>query len=73
MKSLDEKKLLPRNRVRFSKGVLVLSLSLLVGGLAMSLGPWPSGRIPGMVCASLSLVVFFTAGCYWGCKNESCS
>lgn len=35
--------------------------------------PWHDGPVAGAVCAALGLLVFFTAGYYWGCDNETCS
>jgi len=70
---LVEMKPLSRKGVRFSKRMVALSIGVLGLGLALIMGPWQFGRISGMVCASAGLVIFFTAGCYWGCDNESCS
>jgi len=63
---------LPRGRVRFSKRMVVVSVVMILAGLALIFSPWRLGLLTGVLAASLGLGIFFSAGYYWTCDNESC-
>ena len=44
MKLADEKKLLPKNIIRFSKKMVALSVVLLLAGYGLIVSPWAYGR-----------------------------
>jgi hypothetical protein len=73
MKSNNETKSLPKNRLRVSKRMTGLSLLLVAAGITTMMGPWSQAVMAGLGCAALGFGFFFTAGYYWGCDNESCS
>lgn len=64
---------LPKQRLRFSKGMVALSLAMVAGGVALILRPWASFPMAGVILAASGLGVFFAAGYYWTCDNVSCS
>ncbi len=68
----DIKPLAPRN-LRFSKRMVALSLLFLVAAFFLVMSSWHFALIVGLVSGGIGFVIFFTAGCYWGCDNESCS
>lgn len=59
-----------RRRLRVSRRTLVLSLPFVVGGIALTISPWPSGPLAGSLLCGLGLSVFFTAAYYWGSESE---
>ena len=64
---------LPQRRLRFSKRMVALSLVLMAAGAALLFSPGAYNPMAGVACGALGMAVFFTAGYYWGCDNESCS
>jgi predicted Kef-type K+ transport protein len=73
MDLIKEKRALPQRYLRFSKEMVGLSLVLLAVAYGLIVSSWRLGPVVGGVCGGLALGVFFTAGYYWGCENESCS
>lgn len=63
---------LPEPRLGFSKGIVAFSLLLVAGGLALMFCKLSFGPMAGAVCIGLGWVVFFAAGYYWPCGNETC-
>lgn len=63
----------PLRHLRFSRGMVALSLILLIAGMAVLLSDWAYGLVVGASLMSVAMGIFFTAGYYWGCENESCS
>lgn len=68
-----EKKPLPKERLRFSKGVVASASALFVLGIILILGPWAHARLAGLVLGALGMGAFLMGGFYWACDNESCS
>ena len=64
---------LPPRTLRFSRRMVALALCLAVLGAAMIFSSWQYGLMIGVASCASGFAVFFTAGCYWGCDNESCS
>ena len=61
------------SHLRLSKGMVAFSLLLLAIGVAVMLSDWGYALVVGAFLMSLAMGIFFTAGYYWGCDNESCS
>lgn len=73
MEMNDDKKMLPKRSLIFSKRMVALALALIAGGVAMVLSPWGYGKVVGVTFCAVGFWVLFTAGYYWGCENETCS
>jgi hypothetical protein len=73
MEPNDSPKPLPKNKLNFSKGMVALSVLFVAVGVALMMGPWTYALMAGVTSAALGLGLFFTAGYYWGCDNETCS
>ena len=70
---LNDQSALPQRQLRFSKGVVLVAAALLAAGIVLMLGPWAHAFMAGVSFSALGLGLFFTAGYYWACDNESCS
>jgi hypothetical protein len=72
MKLENEMRPLPARTLRFSKRMVALSLALIGGGAGLVMSDWHYAMVTGVCCAAVGFVIFFTAGYYWACDNESC-
>ena len=73
MNPLNDKKLLPARQLRFSKRMVALSLVLIIAGAALVMSSWPHAMAGAVMLCGSGFVIFFSAGYYWACDNESCS
>jgi hypothetical protein len=73
MNASDQAKPLPARTLKFSRRMVALSVLLLIGGGALAMSAKPHALLLGVACAALGFAIFFTAGYYWACENESCS
>lgn len=64
---------LPEKKLRFSRRTVALSMVLVALGVAGVFGPWKFAPVAGAILGGVGMVLFFSAGYYWTCDNDSCS
>jgi hypothetical protein len=73
METANDKKPLSPRTLRFSKGMLALSLFFLAAGCVLMMSSFKYALMSGVACSAVGFGIFFTVGYYWACENESCS